>query len=169
MLYDASIRRLPLRTVIDVRGDALSVTSLMRKLDLPVPDRPNRRSGADGAASVAWLGPRHWLVIAGPDDDEDRIFVVLAGAAPEGTQVTPVSDAFAGFAILGSEAPEVLAQASPLDLHNEAFPADGASFTEVFGQKGLVMRSAGGFELLVESSYGDYIADCLSRCGGSIV
>jgi sarcosine oxidase gamma subunit len=65
---------------------------------------------------------------------------------------------------MGAEATDIVAQASPLDLGSETFPRNGASFTEFFGQKGLLFRRADGFECFVDSSYADFIADCLSRC-----
>ena len=57
----------------------------------------------------------------------------------------------------------LIAIASPLDVDLAQFPADGATFTEAFGQKALVMRRGDGFELAIERSYAPMLRDYFSR------
>ena len=61
----------------------------------------------------------------------------------------------------------MLAIASPLDAELAAFPEDGGTFTEAFGQKALVMRCTGGFELAFERSDANMVVDYFLRINGS--
>lgn len=163
MIYEATISRLQPTAIIDLRGSPASVAALLEEARLPHPGGPNRFAEAGGAA-VAWVGQEHWLVLAALER-EDELMAAL-GRTPGAVGAILVSDAYAGFGIVGPEAPHILAQATPLDVHAGVFPDDGAGFTEFFGQKALLMRRGGGFECRVDASYGDYVADFLSRCGG---
>ena len=166
MGYDAAIARLPLTAIIDLRGPAAKAAVLLGEALLPVPSGCNRC--ADGnAAAVLHVGPAHWLVLA-PLSREAELMAALVPKDGD-ICVTLVSDAYSGFAISGPAAADVLAQATPLDFHASAFPPDGASFTELFSHKALLRRRGEGFECWVDSTYGDYMADFLSRCGGRMI
>jgi sarcosine oxidase subunit gamma len=165
MVYEATISRLPPTAIIDLRGPSASVSALLEEMRFPRLAGPNRLAETGGAV-VAWVGQEHWLVLAALER-EDELMAALS-RAPGAVGAILVSDAYAGFGITGPQASHVLAQAAPLDVHARVFPEDGASFTEFFGQKALVMRRGGGFECRVDASYGDYVADFLSRCGGQM-
>ena len=83
--------------------------------------------------------------------------------APVHVSIVLVSDTLTFFRISGPDADQIIKIASPLDIHPTVFPCNGASYTQVFGIKGLVIRNTDGFEIAVESSYADMIDDFLRR------
>ena len=161
MSYQASTRALPLRTVIDLKGDREDV--LPRLLRLGLTDAtPARRVGV-GELELLRPGKEHWMLLA-PLQDEDRLLNEIHATPPGAdTLVLGVSDAYQFFAIDGPDARLLIAIASPLDVDLAQFPADGATFTEAFGQKALVMRRGDGFELAIERSYAPMLRDYFSR------
>ncbi|MGI9388411.1 MAG: sarcosine oxidase subunit gamma, partial [Boseongicola sp.] len=61
------------------------------------------------------------------------------------------------------DADQIMSIASPLDLHPSVFPENGATFSEVFGLKALILRQPEGFCVAVEQSFGDMIEDYFAR------
>jgi sarcosine oxidase subunit gamma len=57
----------------------------------------------------------------------------------------------------------MIAIASPIDAWAMPVGAAGATFTEVFGQKALLIRQPKGFEIGVERSYSHLLLDYFSR------
>ena len=161
MAYDAVVDRISPRFIIDVRGDAVVVPKLLATVPLTSPAAPNSWS-ASSETVLAWIAPRRWMVIA-PMEAEAKLLPAFA-TPPAGVSAMNVSDAFATFSVSGAGAVDVLAQATPLDVHPAAFSEKGASFTDLFGQGALVLRRGGLFECFVDASYEDYIADRFMRC-----
>jgi sarcosine oxidase subunit gamma len=163
MAYSVEIRPEPAGTLYDVRGAADIVGAPLRALRLELPARANTRSAA-GELELLWVGAQRWLL-------RSRVGSALAAQLsaldrePDAS-VVEVTDAYAFFALVGTEAGEVVAQASPLDVHPSAFPANGATFTEFFGQAALVVRRDDGFLVGVEASHGDFIAAFLAQARG---
>jgi len=161
MSYQANTRTLPLRTVIDLKGNHEDVLPRMLRLGL-TDATPARRVGV-GALELLRPGKEHWMLLA-PLQDEDRLLSeIKAMPLRDDTLVLGVSDAYQFFAIDGPDARLLIAIASPLDVDPAQFPADGATFTEVFGLKALVMRRGYGFELAIERSYAPMLQDYFSR------
>lgn len=161
MSYQANTRALPLRTVIDIKGNHEEVLPRLLRLGLSS-NLPARRVSA-GELELLRPGKEHWMLLA-PLQDEDRLLgEVLATPLGADTLVLGVSDAYQFFAIDGPDAWLLIAIASPLDVDPAQFPADGATFTEVFGLKALVMRRGDGFELAIERSYAPMLQDYFSR------
>jgi len=161
MAYDASTRALPRRAVIDIKGTRDDVLPRLRSLGLDIP-QPGRLARS-GELELLQAGPEHWLLLA-PEPLEAQL---LASQNPlpmaTDTLVLAVSDCYQFLAVDGPHARDLLAIACPLDLDHSVFPADGATFTEAFGQKALLLRRGAGFELAFESSHGDYIQAYFSR------
>lgn len=161
MGYDLTVTGPRTRALFDLRGDRAALGAALAAADLPGwPDRPNSRRAA-GGAEVLWLGPAQGLLMA-PLDREAGIEAALAGIAG----VTLVSDTLAFFTLSGADAGVAMAIGCPLDLHPTSFPDDGATFTEAFGTRALVLRDAAGWLLAVDRSYADYVAAHLSRIAG---
>jgi sarcosine oxidase subunit gamma len=161
MGYDADVERCAPLCIIDIRGAAETVAELLATMRLAPPNGANVWAGSD-ETSVARVGPRRWMIIA-PMDDETELVGNLSDSGLDAS-VVPVSDAFAAFSISGPQAADVIAQASPLDIHPERFPENGASFTAFFGQAALLIRRAASLQCFVDASYEDYFADCFMRC-----
>lgn len=161
MAYQATTRNLPQCAVIDLKGSADDIAPRLQSLGLPTPVAG--RAVRSGAMELLKAGPEHWLLLA-PLDQEDRLLHALqANALAADSLVLGVSDLYQFFAIEGVDARQLVAVASPLDAGPVAFPADGATFTEAFGQRVLLLRRPQGFDLAVESSYASMFADYFSR------
>ena len=164
MIYDVSIKPLPTVALVDLKGSARDISPRLQRLGLPEP-APGR-AAALGAVAVVRAACEHWRV-RGPLEDEERLLsTLLEDAAAADTLIVPVSDAYAFFGISGPHACQIMAIASPLDTDPAAFPADGATFTEAFGQKALVLRCISGFEVAFERSYAPMVSDYFSRITG---
>ena len=79
--------------------------------------------------------------------------------------VVLISDTLTFFAVSGPDAGEVMAVATPLDLHRDAFPSDVASWSEAFGTRALIHRIADGYVIAVDRSYADWFEECLASAG----
>jgi len=161
MAYLATTRPLPLATVIDLKGGPDDVLPRLQRLGLRDP-APGRRFSV-GPLDLLRVGREHWWLLA-PLEQEGPLLAALLESPPAAdTLVLAVSDAWQFLAIDGLQARELIAIACPLDVHPAVFPAEGATLTEVFGQRALLMRRGDGFELAVERSYSAMLLDYFSR------
>lgn len=165
MRYDVRIDRLPLSALFDLRGEARALAGWGGSVLPPFPEGPNRRTEQDGLA-LCHLGPRRWLLLGAIEREAEVEAALRPGEAPAEISVVRVSDTLTFFRVAGPEAAEVLALGCPLDLHPSVFPEDGASFTDLFGLKGLVLRVADGFEIAVDRSLAAMAEDWLGRATG---
>ena len=152
MTADLTVTGPAMRAVFDIR---LRVDSPALP---PWPVRPNSRTTA-GNRNLLWLGPDRWLLLA-PLAEEEALHAALPADG-----VTLWSDSLAFFTLTGPGADAAMAIACPLDLHPRAFAADGASWTDAFGTRALVLRDGAGWLLAVEPSYADYITAHLRQIG----
>ncbi|MBC7608657.1 MAG: hypothetical protein H7228_03630 [Polaromonas sp.] len=164
MIYDVLIRKLSVTAMLDIKGRLADIQPRLQRLGLTSPP-PGRASSAYGV-EVFCVAAEHWLVRA-PLTDEDTILssLLFKEPAPD-TLILAVSDAYSFFEITGADARQVVVIASPLDVHATAFPEDGATFTEAFGQKALLVRKLSGFDLAVDSSLAPMMASYFSRITG---
>ena len=115
------------------------------------------------ASLVYRVAPQHWLVRT-TLDQESRLFAHLTEAPyAADTLIINVSDAYVFIGIEGPEADQMMAIASPIDAWAMPVGAAGATFTEVFGQKALLIRQPKGFEIAIERSYSHLLLDYFSR------
>lgn len=162
MPYDATFTRLDTQALFDLKGPRAELRAWASDALPPFPRRPNTRTGT-GNATLMFVGPDHWLLRADLTA-EDRLHTALRPAsAPPEISITCVSDTLAFFRIRRRAAADVLSIACPMDLHEQRFGPDGASFSEFFGLKALVTRCEGGFDIGVEQSFGPMVADHLTR------
>lgn len=162
--YDARVRLLPTPTMIELLGPAEDVLPRLHALGLQDP-APQRVQQAHGLRLLR-PAPEHWLLIAPPSEAQGLLSRLRALPLGADTLIVDVSDGWAHFAMAGAQAGELMATASPLDTHPRAFPEDGATFTEAFGLRALVLRSAGGFQVAIERSHAPMVADWFTRLQG---
>jgi sarcosine oxidase subunit gamma len=118
------------------------------------------------ASLVYKVAPQHWLVRT-TLDQESQLFAHLTEApCASDTLIINVSDAYVFIAIHGPEAEQMIAIASPIDAWAMPIGAAGATFTEIFGQKALLIRQPKGFEIAVDRSYSQLMLDYFSRVNG---
>ncbi len=163
MSYDAAFERLPINACFDLKGTESALVEWIGAEVLPdFPAEANCCRKADGV-SLEHVGPRHWLLQADIDREDDLNGALRPHEAPAEVSIVRISDTMTTFRITGTDAAHVLAIGCPLDLHEAAFPEDAVSFTEFFGQTALARHCVGGFDVSVEQSFGDMMEDYLKR------
>ena len=162
MGYQVNIQRLEVNAVFDMQGQAAAIADWCENALPEFPEQPNTSSAKDGL-SLYWIGPSRWLLRANSDREQELLSITKPDKAPAEISIVQISDTLQFFAIRGPDTEEVMSIASPLDHHLSAFPPNGVTYTDVFGVKGLLIRSQEGFEVGVERSFGDMIEDCLVR------
>jgi sarcosine oxidase subunit gamma len=161
MPYDAQLERLPIYALFDLKGAAKNLAAWVA--DLPdFPKTPNTLTRSD-RIELCYCGPEHWLLRADINREEELLTMLRPDNAPTDINIVLVSDTLTFFRVTGPDASEILSIGCPLDVHESAFGNDAVSYTEFFGVKALVLRCEGGFECAIEQSFGDMVADYLSR------
>ncbi len=164
MIYDVCIDSLPTMALIDIKGNDSDIAPRLLRLGLCAP--PASRWSRSGRLEVMRVGREHWLLRAPLEDEDQLLSTLLEDESAADTLVLPVSDAYVFFGITGPDARQIMSIASPLHADPSAFAEDGATFTEAFGQKALVMRRAQGFDIAFDRSYASMAADYFSRING---
>ena len=150
----------PRRTVIDVRGnpsDARFLRALESVTDLPPPLAPGT-SASGLLATLLWMGPDEWLVASEVQAGEGLAASLAAALRGIPSAVTDVSDARIVYAVRGSNARDLLARGSPLDLHDRAFRPGRCARSVLAKVPAIVHRASAepAFEVHVARSYRDY-------------
>ena len=157
MGYQAIIKKLGLSAIFDIKGDASAASKRISHLGLVLPSEVNTATEKDGQ-HLCWVGENHWLLLA-PAEKENKLLDTLAPNDPAmDCRIVLVSDAYTFFTVTGNQADEILAIASPLDIRLTNFPKNAATYSELFGIGGLIMRRQNGYLIAVERSYTDMIA-----------
>ena len=157
MGYQATIKKLGLSTILDIKGDASAASKRISHLGLALPSEANTATQKDGQY-LCWIGENHWLLLS-PAEKENQLLDLLAPHDPAmDCRIVLVSDAYTFFTVTGNQADEILAIASPLNIWLTNFPENAATYSELFGIRGLIMRRQNGYLIAVERSYTDMIA-----------
>ena len=157
MGYQATIKKLGLSAIFDIKGDASAASKRISHLGLVLPSDVNTATEKDGQY-LCWVGENHWLLLA-PAEKENKLLDTLDPHDPAmDCRIVLVSDAYTFFTVTGNQADEILAIASPLDIRLTNFPENAATYSELFGIRGLIMRRQNGYLIAVERSYTDMIA-----------
>ena len=157
MGYQATIKKQGLLAIFDIKGDASAVAKRLSKLGFSVPENKNTAAEKNGQ-HLCWIGETQWLLLA-PAEKEAQLLDSLVPHDPAlDCRVVLVSDAYSFFSVRGNQADDILAIASPLDIRRINFPDNAASYTELFGIRGLVLRRQNGYSIAVERSYADMVS-----------
>jgi heterotetrameric sarcosine oxidase gamma subunit len=162
MAYNADIRRVGAMTLFDLKGKQKALAGWAGEALPPFPSAPNTSASKDDI-DLLFIGPDHWLLRAPLDREPELDIALKPTEAPQDISIVRVSDTQTFFTITGPEAEQIISVASPLDVHSSVFHENGATLTEAFGLKALIMRKSDGFWLAVEQSFGDMIEDYLNR------
>ena len=156
MAYQATIKKQAMWAIFDIKGNASAVEKRLADIGLSLPSSANTAYAKNGQ-HLCWIGEDHWLLLA-PSEME---FQLLERLDPQNSsldcRIVHVSDAYTLFMVTGNHADDILAIASPLNTRQQNFPSDGATYTEFFGIRGLVLRWPDGYLTAVERSYADMI------------
>ena len=120
-----SLGEVSLALAWNVRGNPAHssfVSEAEHLLGLPLPLQSNTSARCDGK-TLLWLGPRSWLLVAGPALPHDAFEVTRVALNATGGALFDVSSSYVGWMIAGAGAARALNRSCPLDLHPSAFPA----------------------------------------------
>jgi heterotetrameric sarcosine oxidase gamma subunit len=162
MGYNAKIRRQGTNAVFDIKGVQAKVEKYAGASLPSFPKAANTVTVKDDV-SLLHIGRNHWLAHAPLDQEAILDNALRPTGAPADISIIRISDTLSFFSVSGPDADQVMTIATPLDIHPQVFPDTGATFTEIFGLKGLIIRQKDGFLIAVEQSYGDMIKDYFSR------
>lgn len=154
--------------LISLRVGAAGMPAVERALGVRLPEPAGPVSG-NGTVTVFGLGPDEWLVRVSPDDEEDwlaRLEEITAGTF---SAVVLVSDAWRVFTITGPESPEVLAQATGVELHSTVFPTGRAVRAAFARITALIHRldARPSFDVYVDTSLARYAARWMDSAVGN--
>lgn len=156
--YDVQVERLPIQALFDLRGQRDDLADWCGHALPDFPGAPNTLAERYGV-SMAWLGPDRWLLRGALAEEAGLTEALRPGDAPPEISIVQISDTMGFFRITGPDAADLMTIGCTLDLHPAVFPENGASFTELFSLKALVLRCPGGFDVGVEQSYGAVVAE----------
>ncbi|NNE81568.1 MAG: sarcosine oxidase subunit gamma [Silicimonas sp.] len=162
MGYDVDIKRIGAMTLFDLKGTQKAILNWCGPHLPGFPDTPNSAATRDEAMFLH-IGKDHWLLLADLSQEGALYAHLKPTEAPPDISVVCVSDTQCFFAITGADVDQILSIASPLDIHATIFPENGATYSEAFGLKALILRKPEGYWLAVEQSFGDMLEDYLSR------
>jgi len=135
----------PMTSVAAFKGQEAALSKAMQAahgMDMP---GPNRVSEAGGARAI-WFGPRMALVMGVVVDDS-----LVAQAA-----LTDQSDAWAVVRLAGSQAADVLARVTPIDLRARAFGPGATARTQVqHMQASVTCLGEGVYQIMVFRAFGE--------------
>ena len=157
--YDAAVERLAGSALFDLKGPRGAMADWAPALPA-LPEAANQRVES-GGAMLCHVGPERWLLRAALDQEAAWQAALRPAQAPPDISIVKVSDTMVFFRVSGPDAGQVMAVGCPLDLHPSVFGEAAVSFTDYFGLRALVMRCEGGFEVWVEQSFGQMLADYL--------
>ena len=150
MTYQANFSLQPWTAVFDLKGQPADIAHRLSAIG----------SGPDTVLKVA---PEHWLVRTALAQEDQVLAQLTQSPCASDTLIVNVSDAYVFFRLDGADAGQLIAIASPINVQLMPFGANGGAFTEVFGQKALLIRWPDAFEIGVERSYSTLIADYFHR------
>lgn len=165
-----SVRELPFASQVNLRGnsaDPAFAAAVRGGLGCDLPLAANTWA-AGHEASVLWLGPDEWLVVA-PDGRNDALCAALRGSL-KGLHnpglhhsVTDVSANRTLLEVSGEHARLVLAKGCPLDLHAGAFGPPQCAQT-LLAKAQMILQCVEArpvFRVFVRISFAPYVAEWL--------
>ncbi len=162
MIYDVQIQPLDLMALFDLKGSREALSNWCGVALPAFPDRAGTYTVREGM-ELMWLAPEHWILRA-PLDQEDGLAEGLKlSTAPDDISIVRISDTLSFFSVSGPDVGEVMAVATPLDIRPSVFPANAATFSEVFQTKALILRMPDACHVGVDRSFAPMVADYFAR------
>ena len=143
---------LPVRACFDLKGTKEIVESVLE--NAPLPSKPNTRSENNGF-EIHWIGTENWMLTAPLESENEWIRRFSEFSANPELLVLTVSDLFSFVEISGEGGADVLASAVSVDFLG--LGADSSLFTEVFGQKALLVKRTHCHEIAIENSLTEFL------------
>ncbi len=168
----ARLAERPFLGCLVLRASADVATEAVRKVaGVGLPGAPNG-SSRSGTATILWLGPDEWMLIALPGDEGKLLEGLTEALAGTRHQLVDVTDGYAAIELAGGRAREMLMKLTTLDLHPRAFRTGdvaGSMFGKVAARLHQSRADDGGdgpaFDLIVPRSTVDYLWCLLADAG----
>jgi len=162
--HGLTARRLAPSTLIELRGNGAYVAAHLADV---LPNAPNR-SLDHGSWRALWLRPGGWLLIAEPGSPAPAE-TFASGVAQGECRLTDVSDAWAGISLGGSEARNILAKGTPLDLRPSRFAPGQCARTWCAGFTVLLDCREDAIDIRIEASMARGLWDWLEDAAQEFV
>ena len=168
-------REIPFQGKLILRADPLTAADPVKNvLSLALPLEPNM-ANTNITTAIWWLGPDEWLIVTPPDTQRTVAQKLETALAALSHQLCDVSDYYTTIEISGSNARNLLARVTTLDLHERSFKAGhvaGSNFGKAAGWIALTTdeKDEGGptFQLVVRWSMADYLWGLLAQAGRAL-
>jgi heterotetrameric sarcosine oxidase gamma subunit len=168
--YDATLVRLSMQALFDIRGSEAGMAAGLANAGLEVPVARNVVQRDIAGLQIIRLGPKRFVVLALPEaESEFNLRLEAAFVSVVDADFALVSDMFVTFELSGPGSEDVLRQGAPLDLSSQRFPADMATGTELWTTSVILIRASvdpACFRIIVERSYAGYIENWLTTATG---
>ncbi len=136
-------------------GDAAAASAVGSALPGP------GKAEISGASMTVWIQPSGWLVIR-PRGAEGALVTTLASTAGEAAAVVDQGHGKAVLRLSGSQAGDVLAKGSRVDLHARTFPPGSAATTTIDHITVTIVKvDATTFDLVLPANFAEAFADWL--------
>ncbi len=150
--------------LIDIRSDRDGCSALAEVLGMTLPAKTGHLT-TDGHRHLMQLSPDHWLYSS--QDEADRALAprLNRGFSEYHAVATLVTDQYAVFRVEGEGVMDVLCQGISMDLCPDRF-GPGHCATCAFARARAVLlplEPGRCYQMYVESSLGEYVADWLNR------
>ncbi|OED39361.1 hypothetical protein AB833_15620 [Chromatiales bacterium (ex Bugula neritina AB1)] len=165
MRYRITLETHKTHALVDLQGDKHDIALWAKKSELRLPANANTFAQS-GPYTLYWIGPERWLLAASLEREPELAQLISENTLAESSSAVLISDSQSFFEIRGADAGQIVSIASPLDIHSSVFPENGASYTDLFGLKALVIRREDGFDIMVERSFSDMVLDYFQRAQG---
>ena len=172
----ARVEPLPAPTtsaMLNLRGDGTEEfrNAASAILGLALPDEPCTSARNSGVA-IHWLAPDEWLIVAPCGDEAEVERRLRAATSGSNFAITDVTGAYVLLHLTGPHARDVLASATPYNLHPRNFPPGRCVQTTLAKTQAVIAATAeGAFEIIVRRSYAHYaqawLIDALNNIGGN--
>ena len=169
MAYRISVSGPRSASLLDLRATAPGAAAFASALGLALP-RPSGLAATDGSIFVFGLGPDEWLVRTPAREEEQWLARLEAAASGAFASVVLVSDAYRVFSLRGPDTPDVLAQATGVDLHPSAFPT-GRATRAAFARISAIFHRTGdrpSFDLYVDRALARYAERWIRAASGGL-
>lgn len=155
-------------TVVNVRGnpeDPQFVNAVSGALGVAWPTAVNTTFLGTGL-KVIWAGPDDWFVLSKNHAPAQLMDTLRKAVAGQHCAVTDVSSGYTLLNLTGPLVRELLAQGCPLDLHPRQFRVGQCAGSVFFKASVWIWQTddVPTYEVLVRSSFQDYVWLMLERC-----
>ena len=158
------VTRVTARGMITLRGDLAS--ALMKKAVKALTGQAMPTSGqflGNATSGVAWMSPDELLLVVPYGDVTKSVVQIDEIFKGQHYLAADVSDARAVFSVLGTNARDVLARVSPVDLHADSFCVGQFRRTRIAQVAAAFWMHDTGFDVVCFQSVGDYAQDLLTQ------